>query len=38
LSSFTSKIKPISARDIQKAYERLINMDKLVILSVGVKK
>jgi zinc protease len=37
LSIFTDKIKLISAKDIQKAYERLINIDKLVILSVGVQ-
>ncbi|MDB3869422.1 insulinase family protein [Candidatus Thioglobus sp.] len=38
LSSFTNKIKDISAKDIKNAYERLINMKKLVILTVGVKK
>jgi zinc protease len=38
LSSFTDKIKDISAEDIQKAYERLIDMDKLIILTVGAKK
>ena len=38
LSSFTDKIKDISAEDIQKSYERLIDMDKLIVLSVGAKK
>nr|MCH9746271.1 insulinase family protein [Pseudomonadota bacterium] len=38
LSRFTSKIKDISAYDIQNAYQRLIKMDKLVVLSVGTKK
>ncbi|WP_348676440.1 pitrilysin family protein [uncultured Candidatus Thioglobus sp.] len=38
LSSFTDKIKDISAQDIQNAYERLIDMDKLIILSVGEQK
>ncbi len=38
LSSFTDKIKDISAEDIQKAYARLIDMDKLIILSVGRSK
>ncbi|MDC0888914.1 pitrilysin family protein, partial [Candidatus Thioglobus sp.] len=38
LSSFTNKIKDISAKDIKNAYERLINMKKLVVLTVGVKK
>ena len=37
LSGFTDKIKDISAKDIQKAYERLINMDRLIVLSVGRK-
>ncbi len=35
LSSFTDKIKGISAEDIQKAYARLIDMNKLIVLSVG---
>jgi len=35
LSGFTDKIKDISAKDIQKSYERLIDMDKLIVLSVG---
>ncbi|RUM78223.1 MAG: insulinase family protein [Candidatus Thioglobus sp.] len=35
LSGFTNKIKDISAEDIQKSYERLIDMDKLIVLSVG---
>lgn len=38
LSSFTDKIKDISAQDIQKSYARLIDMDKLIILSVGEQK
>ncbi|MDG2353315.1 MAG: pitrilysin family protein [Gammaproteobacteria bacterium] len=38
LSSFTDKIKDISATDIQKSYTRLIDMDKLIILSVGEQK
>jgi len=38
LSGFTDKIKDISAQDIQNAYERLIDMDKLIILSVGEQK
>jgi zinc protease len=38
LSSFTDKIKDISAQDIQNAYERLVDMDKLIILSVGEQK
>jgi len=35
LSGFTDIIKDISAEDIQKSYERLIDMDKLIVLSVG---
>lgn len=35
LSSFTDKIKDISAQDIQTAYDRLIDTEKLVILTVG---
>ncbi len=35
LSGFTDKIKGISAEDIQKSYKRLIDMDKLIVLSVG---
>ena len=38
LSSFTDKIKDIGATDIQKSYARLIDMDKLIILSVGQKQ
>ncbi len=38
LGTFIDKIKPISAYDIQKAYKSLINMDKLVVLSVGATK
>ncbi|WPE16886.1 pitrilysin family protein [Candidatus Thioglobus autotrophicus] len=38
LNAFIDKITPISVYDIQKAYKRLINMDKLVVLSVGAKK
>lgn len=37
LSSFTDKIKDISAEDIQKSYERLIDMGRLIVLSVGRK-
>ena len=35
LSSFTGKIKDIGAIDIQKSYKKLIDMDKLVVLTVG---
>jgi len=35
LSRFTNKIKNISTKDIQMAFNRLINMDKLIILGVG---
>ncbi|BBB22906.1 peptidase M16 domain protein [Abyssogena phaseoliformis symbiont OG214] len=35
LSRFTDKIRNISAKDIQMAFSRLIDMDKLIILSVG---
>ncbi len=35
LSRFTDKIKNISAKDIQMAFNRLIDMDKFIILSVG---
>ncbi|MBT7412229.1 MAG: insulinase family protein [Candidatus Thioglobus sp.] len=38
LSGFTDKIKNISAQDIQNAYARLVDMDKLIILSVGEQK
>jgi zinc protease len=38
LSGFTDKIKGISAADIQKSYARLIDMDKLIVLSVGATK
>ena len=38
LSGFTDKIKDISAQDIQNAYARLVDMDKLIILSVGEQK
>ena len=38
LSSFTDKIKDISANDIQKAYQRLIDTEKLIVLTVGAKK
>jgi len=37
LNSFTNKIKNISAKNIKNAYERLIDIDKLIILSVGRK-
>ncbi len=35
LSRFTNKIENISSKDIQMAFGRLINMDKLIILGVG---
>ncbi|QKQ23667.1 insulinase family protein [Candidatus Ruthia endofausta] len=35
LSRFTDKIRNISAKDIQTAFSRLIDMDKFIILSVG---
>jgi zinc protease len=35
LKTFIGKIEPISAFDIKQAYARLIDMDKLIILSVG---
>ncbi|OIR24260.1 M16 family metallopeptidase [Bathymodiolus thermophilus thioautotrophic gill symbiont] len=35
LSSLTDKIKDISAQDVQNAFKRLIDTDKLIILSVG---
>ena len=35
LNGFVDKIKPISAAAIQKAFNRLIDMDRLVVLSVG---
>jgi zinc protease len=35
LSNFTDKIKDIGAEDIQRSYERLIDMDKMIVLSVG---
>ncbi|SMN15495.1 FIG015287: Zinc protease [uncultured Candidatus Thioglobus sp.] len=38
LATFIDKIKPISIQDIQKAYARLIDMDKLVVLTVGATK
>ena len=38
LSGFTDKIKDISANDIQKAYQRLIDTEKLIVLTVGAKK
>ena len=38
LSGFTDKIKDISAEDIQKAYQKLINTEKLIVLSVGKQK
>ena len=38
LGTFIEKITPISAKDIQKAYKNLINIDKLVVLSVGATK
>jgi zinc protease len=38
LSSFTDKIKDISAQDVQNAFKRLIDTDKLITLSVGGNK
>lgn len=35
LSSFTDKIKNIKAEDIQRSYGNLIDMNKLIVLSVG---
>lgn len=35
LNRFTDKIENISTKDIQMAFSRLINMDKLIILGVG---
>jgi len=35
LASFSDNIKNITANDIQVAFNRLINQDKLIILSVG---
>jgi zinc protease len=37
LSSFTDKIKNIDVQDIHAAFNRLIDMDKLIVLSVGSK-
>ena len=37
LANFVTHIKDISAKDIQTAFNRLIDMDKLIILSVGKK-
>ncbi|CAC9468202.1 FIG015287: Zinc protease [uncultured Gammaproteobacteria bacterium] len=37
LDTFTDKIKDISAQDIQNAFARLINTDKLIVVSVGQK-
>jgi len=38
LNDFIAKIEKIDTKDVQKAYKRLINMDKLVVLSVGAIK
>lgn len=35
LSAFIDKIKTINAQDIQSAFARLIDMDKLIVLTVG---
>ncbi|SMN00997.1 FIG015287: Zinc protease [uncultured Candidatus Thioglobus sp.] len=35
LSGFIDKIKTINAQDIQSAFARLIDMDKLIVLTVG---
>lgn len=37
LNTFTDKIKNISAQEIQNAFMRLINTDKLTVVSVGQK-
>lgn len=37
LNTFTDKIKNITAKDIQNAFSRLIDMDKLIVVSVGQK-
>jgi zinc protease len=38
LGAFPQKIEQISAKDIQQSFQRLIDMDKLIILSVGQSK
>lgn len=38
LSGFTNKIKDISAKDIQKAYQSLIDTEKLIVLTVGAQQ
>jgi len=38
LSSFTKKIDAISEKEVQSAFRRLINLNKLIILSVGGSK
>jgi zinc protease len=38
LGAFPQKIEQISAKDIQQSFRRLIDMDKLIILSVGKSK
>lgn len=35
LNTFTDKIKNISAQEVQNAFNKLIDMDKLIVLSVG---
>lgn len=37
LNDFIDKIKAVNAKDIQVAFSQLINMDKLIILTVGKK-
>ena len=38
LSDFVNKIKTIDAQTVQKAFAKLIDTDKLIVLTVGVKK
>ncbi|CAC9435919.1 FIG015287: Zinc protease [uncultured Gammaproteobacteria bacterium] len=38
LSSFVHQIKDISAQDVQNAFKRLIDINKLVVLSVGAEQ
>lgn len=38
LSSFTEKINAVSVQEVQDAFKRLIDIDKLIILSVGNNK
>ncbi|MDG2395509.1 MAG: insulinase family protein, partial [Candidatus Thioglobus sp.] len=38
LSSFTKKIDTISEKEVQSAFRRLIDLNRLIILSVGDSK